>query len=116
MRNLFRFLSILAVTLWLSLTASNALGQDEPKICISRAAAEACATNATKVSALEARILLLETALRDKDKIIEDLKVDGALKTGRIIALEQNDASNRAIIEILIKNARPKRIGLINIF
>lgn len=112
MKNLIRILSILAVTLWLSLTASNALGQDEPKICISRAAAETCATNATKVSALEARILLLETALRDKDKIIEDLKVDGALKTGRIIALEQNDASNRAIIVAMIPMLRPKVVGL----
>lgn len=115
MKELIRFIVILVIALWMSATFAQAQTDDKP-ICISRAAAESCATNAERVKALEAQILVLENALKDERKISEGLKVEVALKTGRIIALEQNDASNRAIIEILIKNARPKRIGLINLF
>lgn len=80
---------------------------DKP-ICISRQAAEACATNAAKVTALEAQIVTLEQALKDKDSIINDLKVEVALKTGQIISNEQTLAQNRAIIEVLLKNTRKK--------
>lgn len=111
MKNLIRFLAIIFVAL---LFAYNASAQDQ--ICISRDAAEACATNAAKVKALESQIATLEQALKDKDAVINDLKVEVARTSGRIESCEKNDASNRAIIEILIKNARPKRIGLINLF
>ncbi len=111
MRELIRFIAIVAVCL---MFAYNAAAQDE-KICISRSAAETCATNAEKVKALEAHILVLEQALKDERKITEGLKVEVALKTGEIIALRQNDASNRAIIVAMIPMLRARRIGL-NIF
>jgi hypothetical protein len=115
MKNLIRFLAIIFVALLFAYNAAAQTDPDKP-ICISRDAAEACATNAVKVKALEAQIAALEQALKDKDAVINDLKVEVDRTSGRIESCEKNDASNRAIIEILIKNARPKRIGLINIF
>ena len=113
MKDFIRFISIIAVAL---LFAYNAAAQtDDKPVCISRQAAESCATNAAKVSALEAQILVLEQSLKDERKLNGDLKVEVARYSGRIESCEKNDASNRAIIEILIKNARPKRIGL-NLF
>lgn len=117
MKDYIRFIAILAILIWLSFTASNAFSQtDDKPICISRQAAETCATNAEKVKALEAQIQTLEQALKDKDGIINGLKVEVALKTGQIISNEQTLAQNRAIIEAMLKLIRPKRIGLINIF
>ena len=117
MKDYIRFIAILAILIWLSFTASTAFGQtDDKPICISRQAAETCATNAERIKALESQIATLEQALKDKDGIINGLKIEAARYSGRIESCEKNDASNRAIIEVLIKNARPKRIGLINIF
>ena len=110
MKELIRFLAIVTVCL---MFAYNAAAQDEPKICISRQAAESCATNAEKVKALEAHILTLEQALKDERKIVQDLKVEVALRTGRIESCEKNDASNRAIITAMIPLLRRKSIGLI---
>lgn len=117
MKNLIRFLTIISVALMFAYNAAGQTPEPTPgPICISREAAEKCATNAAKVDSQQAYIATLEQALKDKDKIIGDLKVEVARYSGRIESCEKNDASNRAIIEILIKNARPKRIGLINIF
>ena len=110
MKELIRFLAIVTVCL---MFAYNAAAQDEPKICISRQAAESCATNAEKVKALEAHILTLEQALKDERKIVQDLKVEVALRTGRTESCEKNDASNRAIITAMIPLLRRKSIGLI---
>ena len=110
MKELIRFLAIVTVCL---MFAYNAAAQDEPKICISRQAAESCATNAEKAKALEAHILTLEQALKDERKIVQDLKVEVALRTGRIESCEKNDASNRAIITAMIPLLRRKSIGLI---
>jgi hypothetical protein len=110
MKELIRFLAIITVCL---MFAYNAAAQDEPKVCISRQAAETCATNAAKVAALEAHILTLEQALKDERKIVQDLRVEVARYSGRIESCEKNDASNRAIITAMIPLLRRKSIGLI---
>lgn len=113
MRELIRFLAIITVCL---LFAYNAASQtDDKPICISRSAAETCATNAEKVKALEAHILTLEQALKDERKINTDLRVEVARYSGRIESCEKNDASNRAIITAMIPMLRPKKVG-INLF
>lgn len=103
MKNLIRTFAVIAFLF----CVTPAQDADKP-ICISRQAAETCATNAVKVTALEAQIVTLEQALKDKDSIINDLKVEVALKTGQIISNEQTLAQNRAIIEVLLKNTRKK--------
>lgn len=109
MKELIRFLAIVTVCL---MFAYNASAQDEPKICISRAAAESCATNAEKVKALEAHIATLEQALKDERKINTDLRVEVARYSGRIESCEKNDASNRAIITAMIPMLRQKVVGI----
>lgn len=106
--NVFRIIAIITVAL---LFAYNAAAQDD-KICISREAAETCAENALKVKALEDQIKALEQALKDKDGIITDLKIDNAFKTGQITACQQNEASNRAIIAAMIPMLRQKTNGI----
>lgn len=113
MKELIRFLAIVSVCLLLAYSAA-AQTEDKP-ICISRSAAETCAVNASRVSALEAQIVQLQQALKDKDSIIEGLKVETARYSGRIESCEKNDASNRAIITAMIPMLRPKKIG-INLF
>ena len=120
MKELIRFLAIVTVCLMFAYNAAaqdvNPTNSGELKpICISRAAAETCATNAEKVKALEAHILTLEQALKDERKINTDLRVEVARYSGRIESCEKNDASNRAIITAMIPMLRQKKIG-INLF
>jgi hypothetical protein len=107
------FVKVVFILVTLVLLIGQAQAQDEPKICISRDAAESCATNAAKVTALEAHILTLEQALKDERKIVQDLRVEVARYSGRIESCEKNDASNRAIITAMIPLLRRKSIGLI---
>lgn len=100
-------------------------------VCLSQAAANAAATLARESAAKDEKLKVLETALADKDKIIaenkataakneQDLKaalhkteVDLSLKTGQIISCEANQTRQLAVIDVLLKTVRPKKIGLI---
>lgn len=107
--------SLISLTCAIAASSISAHAQtDDKPICISRQAAETCATNAERIKALEAQIQTLEQALKDKDGIINGLKTEVALKTGQIISNEQTLAQNRAIIEALLKMVRPKKFGIIN--
>lgn len=103
-------------------------------VCISKAAANQAAENARELTATKAKVATLTEALTEKDKIIADNKavadkneadlkerlhkteVELAAKTGQLIGAEANSVRQLAVIDVLLKNTRPKKIGLINLF
>jgi hypothetical protein len=104
-----------------------AYGQTDPQpVCISQQAANACATNARTIPALEAKIAILEAALVEKDKSIDELKEtnrknvqdltkavhDGDVKlataTGQLIEKDGTIVRITAILDFVMKNGRNK--------
>jgi septal ring factor EnvC (AmiA/AmiB activator) len=123
--NFTRLILILIVTLLCGFVVS---AQDQ--ICISQEAANKCAELARtdkakdeKIAALEAKIKAHETTIAELKEAnarnVADLKdrlhtteLALAEKTGRIIACEANDVSNRAIITAMIPMLRQKVVGI----
>lgn len=85
-------------------------------VCITREAAIANLQRDDHAKAVEAENAVLKQAIEDHKKIESDLKVELAKTTGTLTGCQQNAVSDRAIIDILVKNTRAKRIGLINLF
>lgn len=101
-------------------------------VCISQTAANAGAQLARESALKDEKIKVLESALLDKDNIAADRKlvtdkneqdlkaalhsteVKLAEKTGHLIGCEGSNVRNLAVIDLLLKNVRPKKIGLIN--
>jgi len=98
--------------------AGAAMGPSCPvdKVCISREAALKAVADADKVKALEAEIAVKDQAFADQKDLLNKMRIEFAEKAGENTALKQNAVSDRAIIEILLKSVRPKKIGLINLF
>lgn len=96
------------------LLTGSAIAQTCPEnlVCISRESAIIAVENAEKVKALEAEGKAKDIALKDKDDVINKLKVEYAEAKGEISALKQNAVSDRAIIDILIKGQRKKCMPL----
>lgn len=96
------------------LLTGSAIAQTCPEnlVCLSREAAIVAVENAEKVKALEAEGKAKDIALKDKDDVINKLKVEYAEAKGEISALKQNAVSDRAIIDILIKGQRKKCMPL----
>lgn len=100
-------------------------------VCLSQQAANAAAQLAREAPVKDEKIRVLETALVDTNKIITDIKavaakneadlraalhsteVQLATKTGQLIGAEANSVRQLAIIDVLLKNVRPKKVGLI---
>lgn len=86
----------------------------EAKICISREAAESCAVNTEKAKAQESQIEALEQANRDKDRIINELKIEIARLTGQLTATQQQVVLSQTVIDFLLRNGR-KKCGPLNL-
>lgn len=115
-----RFFTILAIVLFLCYSANAQDATPSPTqtapgetVTISRKAAIECLVCADENAALKKQIATLEQALKDKDGIITDLKVELAKAVGEKTQMEADRIRWNAIIEILIKNSRKKSIGLI---
>jgi len=67
-----------------------------------------------RVKALEKENLTLTEALNAIKVELNKIRVEYAEKVGENTALKQNAINDRAIIEILLKSAKPKKFGLIN--
>lgn len=122
MKNLIRLLTILTLIVWFSLTAFNAIGQtvvDCPHadgcVVLSREAAQAALEAGDKAKALEVQLKAEQDAKELIRKALEDMRIEFARVSGENTALKQNAVSDRAIIQILVQYARPKKIGL-NLF
>jgi len=85
-------------------------------VCISPEAARKALVDADTVKAQAEQIKVLEQAVKDAQDNTHKMAIEFARVSGENTALRQNDVSNRAIMEVLLKNSRPKRIGLINLF
>lgn len=103
-------------------------------VCISQEAANVAAANARELAATRGKIAVLEEAVKQKDANAEELKdanaknvadlkdalsktqIELAAKTGQLIGAEAEKTRMSAMIELLLKYARPKKFGLINLF
>lgn len=121
-----------AMVLAMAVSASAQSQCPDGFVCISQAAANQAAENARELAATKEKVVTLEGAIVDKDKTITDNKaaaakneadlkealtktqIDLALKTGQLIGCEANSVRQLAVIDVLLKNVRPKKIGLIN--
>lgn len=126
MKNLY--ITVSAVFLYL-LFAAGTFGQtptvtiDYPalpcpadKVCISPEAARKAINDAAKVTALETESKAKDQAIADLKTLLEAARIEYAAAKGENSALKQNAVQDRAIIEVLLKSVRPKKIGLINLF
>jgi hypothetical protein len=85
-------------------------------VTISRDAALKALADADENKALKAEVKVKDQAIDDLTELLNKMRVEFAECSGEKTALKQNAVSDRAIIDILLKNVRPKKIGLINIF
>lgn len=107
-----------------------AFSQEEPKVCLSQSAANVCAANSRELVALREKVAVLESALVEKDKSIQELKdanhknvldlttqlnkitADWAFEKGKNTSLEADKVLWSAVIEVLVKNSRQKTNGI----
>ncbi len=101
-------------------------------LCVTQQAGNRMEQIIRESQAKDEKIVVLQDALIEKDKIIADNKAvaalniadlkaanhkteaELALKTGQLIGAEANSVRQLAVIDVLLKNVRPKKIGLIN--
>jgi hypothetical protein len=111
MKKLFLVLFLFAGTAY---SQSECATSPEKCVLITREAAVTALQNSDRVTALEKENLALTQALNDLKAEVNKVRVEYAEKVGENTALKQNSISDRAIIEILLKSAKPKKFGLIN--
>jgi len=85
-------------------------------VTVSRDVALKALADSDTVKAQANEIAVKDTAIEDMRKELNKMRIEFAEKSGELTALKQNAVSDRAIIDILLKNVRPKKIGLINLF
>jgi ABC-type transporter Mla subunit MlaD len=101
-------------------------------LCITQAAGNAAAENRRELDATKEKVIVLTDALTEKDRIIADVRATAgkneadlkealtrtqtelATKTGQLVGCETMNVRQTAIIEVLLKHVRPKKIGIIN--
>ena len=106
----------LLVILLLLLAGMVSSASAQEQVCISREAATSCLTAQDRAKALEAENAALKQAIADLKDEISTIKIELARTTGEKTQLEATLVRYNAIMDILIKSARPKKIGLINLF
>lgn len=89
-------------------TASYAQDCPPDKVCISPAAAKQALEDSDTVKAQETEIKGLKQAIEDFRKTLNDMRIEFARVSGENTALKQNAVSDRAIMEILLKNAKKR--------
>lgn len=86
------------------------------KVCITREAAVEMLRAKDENTALKN----LNKALEDENKVVKEelvkTQIELAKTTGEKTQLEASLVRYNAIMDVLIKNSRPKKIGLINLF
>lgn len=85
-------------------------------VCISREAALKALADADRVKALEAEIKVKDDAVASFRDELNKMRIEFARVSGEATALKTNAIRDAAIIELLLKYARPKKFGLINLF
>ncbi len=83
-------------------------------VTISRDAAIKAVETAKERDALAIQLKAEQKAFEDLRNELNEMRIRFAATSGELSGLKQNAVSDRAIIEILLKSVRPKKIGLIN--
>lgn len=108
MKKLFLIIPFLLLLFCGDSFAQTAEVKTEEKVCISREAAEKCSKAFDVVKAQEAEIAELK-------KIVNELKVELAAKTGQLIANDEERARLTVIVSELLKNPRRQiKVGIFN--
>ena len=108
------FSAILFITLGLGVSTTFAQTVDCPvdKVCISPEAARKALADADTVDAQKKEIAVKDQAIADLKKLLDEMRINFAAASGENTALKQNAVSDRAIIELLLKNTRKKCLPL----
>jgi hypothetical protein len=85
-------------------------------VTISRTAAVQALKDSDTVKAQTVEIAAKDQAIKDLEKIIVDLKIELAKMSGDKTGAEQMIVRLTAILDIMIKQVRPKKVGFINLF
>lgn len=85
-------------------------------VTISREAALKALADNDRVKALESELAVKNKAIEDLKSLLADMRVEFARCSGETTILKQRAVSDAAMIELLSKMVRPKKIGLINLF
>ena len=78
------------------------------RVCITRESALKALQDSDTVKAQEAQIAALKTATDDLKAEIGRLKIELAEKVGQLTGSQQNEISQRAIIELLLKSYKQR--------
>lgn len=90
---------------------------DEPlAVCITQADANKLFSLAQKGKSFDEYKTQAERDITERDKIIENLKINLATETQRGSDRDAEIVRLTAIIEFLLKNGRVKKYGIINLF
>ncbi len=113
MKRYFAFL-LLPFAFAVSASAQTVTDCPHPSGCvvISREAALKALADADRVKALESEMKVKDAAIDDFRKELNTMRIEFARLSGENTALKQNAVSDRAIIDILIKNVRKKCMPL----
>ncbi len=100
------------------LTALSQQPESSPQnlVCISREAALKALADSDRVKALEAEIKVKDVAYLAQKDLLNDMRVEFARASGELTAVKQNAVRDAALIELLSKMVRPKKVGFINIW
>ena len=77
-------------------------------VLITREAAIKALNDSDRVKALEAEIKVKDEAYDAQKDLLNQMRIEFAAKSGENTALKQNAVSDRAIIELLLKNTKKK--------
>lgn len=114
-RTMHNLLLIVAVLLMAAVAAA-AQTNDCPadKVCITRDAAIKMLQDQDDLKAVKAENATLKQAIADHKDVEANLKVELGKAIGELTGSQQMNVRQTAIIDVLLKNVRPKKIGLIN--
>ena len=83
-------------------------------VCITPEAARKALTDSDTVAAQQIELKAKDQAIEDLRKELNQLRIELAKATGDKTGAEQMNVRLTAIIDLLLKSVRPKKIGFIN--
>lgn len=91
-----------------------AINAQQAPVCISQETADKCYNAIETVESQKKQIQALNTAIEERDKIIEDLKLKLAVESQKAVDKDAEVLRMLSIIESLMKSyTKPKKWGLI---
>jgi hypothetical protein len=116
--NILRLLLILFVALLIGAVTANAQECPSPSGCvtITREAALKAIQDGDTVKAQATELAVKDKAIADLKDELDKMRIEFTRASSEATALKQQQVRDAAIIELLLKYTRPKKIGLINLF